>query len=129
MDSAGRGVFLVSGFFVVGGLLHLGLAIFAAPSGPEFWAIWEAAGRGILSAALGWGLFRRLSLFRSVALIYCVLMLLTYLSALVLAYTRAPAVFPSALILESLYEIPSCALLLSYLSSSEAGVVFSRSLL
>jgi hypothetical protein len=129
VESGRRGVLLVSGFFALGGLLHLGLAIFAGSQPEKFWGVWDAAGRGLFSVGVAWGLWRRLSLFRSVALVYCVLMLLTYLSALALAYARAPATFPTALVLESLYEIPSCALLLPYLLSGEATAVFSRSLL
>ena len=90
--------------------------------------MWEAAGRALLSWGLGWGLFRRLALFRTIASVYCLVMLLTYLAVLGLAYSQATAVYPEALIIESVYEIPSCILLLPYLRSPEAIEVFSRPL-
>ena len=125
---SGRGAYVAAAFFAFGGVLHFALTLFAGEHPAGFWELWDAAGRGLLGWFVAWGLLRRLSVFRAVASVYCVVMLLTYLCALLLAYTRTPAAFPRSLIGESLYEIPSCALLAPYLLSSEAAQVFSRSL-
>ena len=123
-----RGVYAAVGFFALGGILHFALAA-AIPDHPrEFWDLWDAAGRGLLSWGVAWGLWKRLSLFRSIATVYCVVMLLTYLVALGIAYSGKPAAHPLSLVIESVYEIPSCALLVPYFVSPEATQVFSRSL-
>ena len=122
------GIRIAAGFFAFGGLLHIGLAVFATSFPPRFWDVWEASGRGLLSFVVAFGLLRRLSFFRSLAWVYCAVMLLTYLAVLVFAYTKTPGVYSSSLIVESLYEIPSCALLLPYFLSREAEEAFSRSL-
>jgi hypothetical protein len=119
---------MASGFFAFGGLLHFGLALLAPEHPPRFWDLWDAAGQGLLSWGVAWGLIRRLSLFRSIALVSCAVMILTYLVALGLAYWHTRANFPRAVIIESLYEIPSSALLLPYLLSPEAAATFSRPL-
>jgi hypothetical protein len=121
-------VHVAAGFFALGGLLHIGLAVFGQGFPPQFWTVWEALGRGLISLVVAWGLLRRLAAFRSLAWVYCAVMLLTYLAVLCLAYTRTRALYPWPLIIESLYEIPACALLLPYFLSEEAQEAFSRSL-
>jgi hypothetical protein len=117
---------VVAGFFILGGLLHFALALFQP--GQSFWSLWEAAGRGLLSWVVAFGLVRRLAVFRSIAAVYCVVMLLTYLAVLGLAYAHTVANYPTPLIVESLYEIPSCTLLVPYLLSERAGEAFHRPL-
>jgi hypothetical protein len=121
------GVWAVTGFFAVGGILGLVGAIFAPPHPPGFWALWDALGASLVSFLVAAGLWRRFALFRSLAAVYCVVMPLTYLAVLILAYAEETGPVPRVVILNSLYEIPSCILLLPYLRSSEAAAAFSRS--
>jgi hypothetical protein len=119
------GVWAASGFFALCALLEIGAAALA-PS-PGFWDLWDASGRSLLYVFVAAGLFRRIWFFRLLAAVYCVVILLTYAAVIVLAYSRTRAVFPTSLIVRSLFEIPSAALLLPYLRSSGASATFSRS--
>jgi hypothetical protein len=123
-----RGVFVAAGFFALGGVLDIGFAVFL-PSQPGFWGVWEAAGRSLVSLVVAFGLLRRLAFFRYLAAIYCVAMLLTYGAVLLLAYSGTDASFSRALILQSLYEIPACGVLLPYFRSPEAQEAFSQPLI
>lgn len=127
MLEGSRGVFVAAGFFALGGVLDVGFAVFL-PSQPGFWGVWEAAGRSLVSLVVAFGLFRRLALFRFLAAVYCVAMLLTYAVVLFLAYSGTEASFSRALILQSLYEIPACGVLLPYFRSVEAEEAFSQPL-
>ena len=123
------GVWVTAGFFAAGGVLHLGVALHDLPRPLALWAVWGAVGRALLSMLLAWGLWRRIALCRSVAMVYCLAVLTTDLVVLGLAFARAPVRFPDAVVWESLYEVPSCALLLPYLRSSRAAALFPRSLI
>lgn len=117
-----------TGFFVVAGLLETGLGVWDAPRPATLLALWDAAGSGSLHLLLAWGLWRRIALCRSVAMVYCLAVLTTYACVLGLAFAHAPLQFPASLVLKSLYEVPSCALMLPYLRSSQASLAFRRPL-
>jgi hypothetical protein len=82
-----------------------------------------------LSLLLAWGLWRRIALCRSIALVYCLAVLTTDAVVLGLAFAHAPVQFPDSIVWESLYEVPSCALLFPYLRSSRASALFARPLI
>jgi hypothetical protein len=116
-------------FFAVSGLVDLGLTLAELPRPLAFWPVWQALGRGLLYGLLAFGLFRRLALCRSLAMVYCLASLVTYGAVLALAIAQAPFAFPRSIVLSSLVEVPSCALLLPYLRSAEAALFFRRPLL
>lgn len=124
-----RAVWLTAGFFVVAGLLEAGLAVWEAARPLAFGALWDATGRGLLHLLLAWGLWCRIALCRSVAMIYCLAVLATYAVVLGLAFAQAPVRFPASVIVKSIYEVPSCALIFPYLRSAEASRVFRRPLI
>ncbi len=123
-----RGVALSAGFFVLAGLLEMVLAVAAAPTPLAFWPLWEAAGRATLHLLVAAGLLRRIAFCRSVAMVYCLASLTTYAVVLGLALGHAPLRYPPALVLQSLYEVPSCAVLFPYLRSRQASLLFTRPL-
>jgi len=123
------GVWVTAAFFALGGLLHLGAAVHDLPRPLAFWPLWGAVGRALLSALLAWGLWRRIALCRSIAMVYCLAVLTTNAIVLGLAFADAPVRFPDSVVWESLYEVPSCALLFPYLRSSRASALFARPLL
>lgn len=123
-----RGVWATSGYFVVAGLMEIGAALAELPRPLAFWAVWGVLGRGLLHLVLALGLWHRIALCRWVAMIYCLAVLVTYAVVFVLAYSQAPVRIPPALVFKSLIEIPSCALILPYLRSEQAAVVFTRGL-
>lgn len=123
-----KGVWATAGFFAAAGVLEIGLALWEAPRPLTFWPLWEALGRGLLHLMLAWGLWRRVALCRTIAMVYCLAVLATYAVVLGLAFAQAPVRFPSSVVLKSLYEIPSCTLILPYLRSLEASLLFTRPL-
>jgi hypothetical protein len=124
-----RGVWVPAAFFALGGLLEVVSAVYDAPQPLEFWPIWESLGRAILHLLLAAGLWSRLSVCRFIAMIYCVAMIATYAAALALAFSGAPVSYPASVVLQSLYQVPSCVLLFPYLRSEAAAALFDRSLL
>jgi hypothetical protein len=123
------GVWITAGFFAAGGLLHLGATLHELPRPLALWAVWGAVGRALLNLLLAWGLWRRIALCRSIAMVYCLAVLTTDAVVLGLAFAHAPVRFPDSIVWESLYEVPSCALLLPYLRSSRASALFPRPLI
>ncbi len=117
-----------TGFFALGGLGELGLSLWEQPYPPQFLPTWESLGRSLLHGLVALGLWRRLSLCRSLAMVYCLAALVTYAAVFALAFTQAPVEFPSSMVVKSLYEIPSCFLILPYLRSPAASVIFDRPL-
>ena len=115
-------------FFVGGGLLELATAAWEAPNPARFWPLWEALGRAVLHFLLAAGLWQRIALCRSVAMVYCLAVVPTYAAALALAWVGAPFRFPPSVVVQSLYQVPSCLLLFPFLRSAEASVLFSRPL-
>lgn len=123
-----RGVRLSGAFFALAGALEIGLAAWEAPHPVPIGMLWEASGRALLHLLLAWGLWRRVALCRSVAMVYCLAMLTTYAVVLLLAVAHAPIRFPASVIVKSVYEVPSCSVLLPYLRSAEASLLFRRAL-
>jgi hypothetical protein len=111
-------------FFAIAGALELGLALWEAPRPVEFWPVWEALGRAILHWLLAAGLWRRLALCRSIALVYCLAAVVTYAVVLALALGGAPFRYPDSVVVSSLFQVPSCALLFVHLRSPRATSFF-----
>jgi hypothetical protein len=122
------GVWVASGFFAVGGVLEIVLGVLELPQPVSFWPLWEALGRSLLYLIVAAGLWRRIALCRSIALVYCLAALATHAFVLALAFTHAPVRFPTSVFVHSLYEVPSCALLFPYLRSPRASALFPRPL-
>jgi hypothetical protein len=126
---APRGVWVSAGFFALAGVLEILVAVYETPAPRPFWTVWEALGRGILHFLLAAGLWHRLALCRSIAMVYCLAAVATYGAALALAYAGAPFRFPPSVVFHSLYQVPSCILLFPYLRSSAAAGLFPRPLI
>lgn len=122
-----RGVAAAVAFFVAAGLVEIAAAFYETQP-LSFWPLWEAFFRGSLDFILALGLWRRLALCRSVAMVYCLAALVTYSVVLGMAVFRAPILFPASVKLQSLLHVPSCALLLPFLRSREASRLFPRAL-
>lgn len=122
------GVRVTAGFFALGGLIEIVLGLAEAPRPLTFWPVWEAVGRSLLYVILAAGLWRRIALCRSIAMIYCLAALATHAVVLALAFAHAPVRFPTSVFVHSLYEVPSCALLFPYLRSPRASALFPRPL-
>jgi hypothetical protein len=116
-------------FFAASGIADIVLTLAELPRPLLFWPVWQALGSGLLYGLLALGLVRRLALCRSLAMVYCLASLVTYGAVLALALGQAPFAFPRSVVLSSLVEVPSCALLLPYLRSAEAALFFRRPLL
>jgi hypothetical protein len=115
-------------FFALSGALELGLGVMEAKHPLTFWPVWEALGRAILYWLLAAGLWQRLALCRTVALVYSLAALVTYAVVLALALWQAPVEFPTSVVVSSLVQVPSCALLVPFLRSPKATVLFPRPL-
>lgn len=124
---APRGVLVTSVFFVVSGLVEIATAAYETRP-LAFWPLWDAFFRGVLHFVLAWGLWRRIALCRSVAMVYCLAMLTTYGVVLGMALAHAPVRFPGSVKVQSLIQVPSCALLLPFLRSPKASQLFPRPL-
>ena len=122
-----RAAWLTIAFFAVSGLLELGLT-FGDTTSPEIGALWEALGRAILHWLVALGLWQRLALCRTIGMVYCLAALVTYAFVLAFAIGGAPVRFPPSVIVQSLVQVPSCALLLPWLRSEAAARVFPRPL-
>ena len=129
MDGAPRGVWVPALFFLGGGMLEIVLAVYEAPWPLAFWPIWEALGRAVMHFLVAYGLWQRIAICRSIAMVYCLAVVPTYAAALALAYAGAPFRFPPSVVLQSLYQVPSCLLLFPFLRSEEASLLFTRPLL
>ena len=123
-----RAVILAVAFFTTSAALELVLAFVDTPR-PTFVAVWEALGRALLPALLAAGLWRGFSFCRTMALVYAVAALVTYAVVLALALGGAPVRFPPSVIVQSLVQVPSCAVLVPWLRSPAAARALSRPLL
>jgi len=119
-------VLFPAAFFVASGLLDGALSLFASGQPIALGTVWTVTGRSLMNVVVGCGLWRRIALCRSVALVYCLAAVITYAFALLLAYAREPLHFSTALVVSSAFEVPSCVLLFAYLRSPEAAAVFVR---
>ena len=122
------GVWVTAGFFALGGLIEIALALWELPRPLPFWPAWEALGRSLLYLILAAGLWRRIALCRSIGMVYCLAALATHAFVLAMAFAQAPVRFPTSVFVHSLYEVPSCALLFPYLRSWRAAMLFPRPL-
>jgi hypothetical protein len=61
-------------------------------------------------------------------MVYCLAMLTTYGVVLGMALAHAPVNIPDSVKLQSLLQVPSCALLLPFLRSARASQLFPRPL-
>jgi len=126
---ASRLVVLAAAFFVAAGVLEVGLGWTAPRHASAFWQLWEALARGGLDIVVALGLSRRLAICRTIALIYCLASVTTYAVVLALALGQAAFRFPPAVVVQSLFEVPSCSVLFLYLRSPRASATFTRPLL
>jgi hypothetical protein len=120
-------VIVPAAFFVASGLLDGALSLFASGQPIGLGMLWTVTGRSLMNVVVGCGLWRRIALCRSIALVYCLAAVITYGFALVFAYTQEPLHFSTALVVGSAFEVPSCVLLFGYLRSPEAAALFVRS--
>ena len=123
-----RGVWVAAAFFAASGLIEIVATLFELPRPLPFWPVWEAVGRGLMHFLIAMGLWERMAVCRSAAMVYCLAVLVTYGVAIGLALFHAPLRYPPSLVVQSLFQIPSCTLLLPYLRSPEAATHFSRPL-
>ena len=123
-----RGVWLSSAFFALSGLLEITTAVYDAPRPVPFAVLWQATGAALLHFLVAWGLWRRIAVCRSVAMVYCLAAVVTYAAALGLAWVRAPLRFPTSVVVQSLFQVPSCVLLFPFLRSPAASLLFPRPL-
>jgi hypothetical protein len=123
------GVWLTVVFFAASGVLEILLALHDAPRPVPFTTLWQASGTAVLHFLVAWGLWNRIALCRSVAMVYCIAVVVTYLSALALALGQAPLRFPAYVVVQSLFQVPSCVLLFPFLRSPAAAAMFPRNLL
>jgi hypothetical protein len=126
-SSTPRAVRVIASFFALAGVLEIGFGLWEAPP-HAFWPAWEALGRGIFHFLLALGLWNRIALCRTIAMVYCLAVLVTYAFVLGLAFAHAPVRFPTSIVVDSLYQVPSCALMLPYLRSEAASGAFTRPL-
>ena len=123
-----RAVVLAVAFFATSAALELAFTFVDAPR-PTFVAVWEALGRALLPGLLAAGLWRGFSFCRTMALVYAVAALVTYAVVLAMALGGAPVRFPPSVIVQSLLQVPSCAVLVPWLRSPAAARAFTRPLL
>ena len=116
---------LCAGFFVLSGALELAFPLVQGPAPGE---LWSGLGQALMHWLVAAGLWRRLSLCRVLALVYCLAALVTYGVVLGLALAQAPIRFPPSVIVMSLLQVPSCAVLVPWLRSEGALVAFPRPL-
>src|SRR5688572_2223662 len=98
MDGTPRGVWVPVAFFAGGGLLEIALAMYEMPRPLAFWPLWEALGRAIMHFLVAFGLWQRIAVCRSIAMVYCLAVVPTYGAALALAYADAPFRFPPSVV-------------------------------
>jgi hypothetical protein len=123
------GVWVPTVFFLVAGVLDLVLRVIDLEH-VSFWPVWQALGSLLMHWLVAAGLWRRTVICRAVAMVYCIASIIVYVFALALAYSQAAAAvrFPASVVVQSLFQIPSCALLLPYLRSPRASVLYTQPL-
>ena len=119
-----RVVLVSAAFFAISGVVDAFLSLCDVAHPRTFDFAWQTAGRALLHLLLAWGLWRRIALCRSIAIVYCFAAVLTYGAALGLALAHAPFRFPPSVVVQSLYQVPSCLLLLPFLRSPNASLAF-----
>jgi hypothetical protein len=120
-----RGVVIPTAFFVASGLLDGALSAMAARP-VDLDTAWTIVGRSLMSLIVAFGLWQRMALCRTIALVYCLASVTTYVAALALALAREPLAFPMTVVVGSAFEVPSCVLLFLYLRSPRAAALYDR---
>ena len=120
-------MWVTTAFFAVSGVLEFALSV-AELDTLAPWELWDAFVRGAMHGLLALGLWRRLAWCRTIALVYCLAALTMYGVVLGLAIARAPVRFPDSVRIQSLFQVPSCALLLPFLRSRSAAALFPEPL-
>jgi hypothetical protein len=123
-----RAVVLAVAFFAVSAVLEVVLAFVDTPR-PGVLGIWEALGRAVLPGLLAAGLWGGFAFCRMLAFVYAVAALVTYALVLALALGGAAVRFPPSVVVQSLLQVPSCAVLVPWLRSPAAARAFPRTLL
>jgi hypothetical protein len=123
-----RAVVLTVAFFTVSAVLEVALAFVDTPR-PGGLQIWDALGRALLPALLAAGLWRGFAFCRTLAIVYALAALATYAVVLALALGGAEVRFPPSVVVQSLLQVPSCAVLVPWLRSPAAARAFPRPLL
>ena len=118
-------MWVTTAFFALSGVVEFTLSL-RELEGRAPWEIWDAFVRAAMHGLLALGLWRRLALCRTIALVYCLAALVTYGVVLGLAIAQAPVRFPGSVRVQSLFQVPSCALLLPFLRSRSAAALFPR---
>jgi hypothetical protein len=111
-------------FFVGSGALELLRPIL--DGGGAGRSSWDAIGQALLHWLLAAGLWQRLRLCQLLALVYCLAALVTYGVTLGLALAGAPMSVPHSVVVMSLFQVPSCAVLLPWLRGGGARAAFPR---
>ncbi len=122
-----RAALLTIAFFAASGVLEIVLA-FADTPAPGFDSLWEALGRALLHGLLAAGLWRGYALCRTLAFVYCLAAVVTYAVVLAMALWGTPVPFPPSVVVQSLFQVPSCLLLAPWLRSPGAAQAFPRPL-
>ena len=73
------------------GVLELAALAWELPRPWSFWPAWEALGRTCSMCCCAWGLWHRIALCRTIALVYCLAAIVLYLAVLGLALRPGPA--------------------------------------
>jgi hypothetical protein len=119
---------LTCGYFALAGLLELGTSLVEARP-PLFWPIWDAVMRACGHAILALGLYRRLAVCRTIAMVYCVTIVILYAFVVAFALAQEPFQYPASVVIQSLFHVPTGVLVLRYLRTPEAARAFQRRLL
>jgi hypothetical protein len=122
------GVWLPAAFFVAAGVLDFVLSVFAAGHPASFDDAWTAAGRTMMNVVLAFGLWNRVWLSRTVAIVYCLGAISVYTLAILLAVTHQPLSYPPSIVIGSAFEVPLCVVVYRHLRTRHAAELFSQDL-
>ena len=121
------GVRLTAAFFVVAGVVEIASTLIEVrPLG--FLPIWDALVRGGLHFLLAAGLRRRYAICRSIAMIYCLAVVISYSVVVGLALAGEPLHFRASVVVQSLLHIPTGVVVFRYLRSPLASAPYPRPL-
>ena len=118
---------LCAAFFALSGAVEVLVTLYEVRP-LQFWPVWDACVRGGMDFLLALGLLRRYAICRSIAMIYCLAVVITYSAAVGLALSGAPLEYPVSVVVQSLLHIPSGVVIFLYLRSPVASTHFPRPL-
>jgi hypothetical protein len=118
---------LSAAFFALAGAVEILVTLYEVRP-LAFWPVWDACVRGGMNFLLALGLLRGYAICRSIAMIYCLAVVITYSVAVGLALSGAPLEYPVSVVVQSLLHIPSGVVLFLYLRSPLASSHFPRPL-